>query len=60
METFKKIDGPTPNGGAYAVIYFKDKNGRPCSEKDSVSFEISEFDEQGNSIFRTYGPPTNN
>ena len=47
METDKlvgdRIEGPTPNGGAYAIKY----------EHDG-SIEIVEYDDLGEPIFRTY------
>ena len=42
-----RIEGPTPNGGAYAIIY----------EHDDGSIEAVEFDTNGEQIFRTYAPP---
>ena len=53
----RRIEGKTPNGGAYAIIYFMDENGAPTTEEKSVSCEIHEFDEKGNIIFRTYSAP---
>lgn len=50
----KRIDEPTPNGGSYSVTFFKNKEGKPCAEKDAVRFEIVEYDEQDNPIARTY------
>ncbi len=40
----KRIEGPTPNGGAYAIAY----------EHDDGSVEIVEFDSQDRAIHRTY------
>ena len=54
MKTSKRIDEPTPNGGSYSVAYFRDRNGKPCSEKDAVKLEIIEYDENNNQIARTY------
>ena len=42
----ERVDGPTPNGGAYAIAYFRD-NG---------SMEIVEFDADDNVLHRTYSP----
>ena len=50
----KRIDEPTPNGGAYSVIYFKDKDGNPCSESAAKHFEIIEYDENNEPIMHTY------
>ncbi len=43
----KRIEGPTPNGGAYALVY----------EHSDGGAEIVEFDAQGRQIFRTYSTP---
>jgi hypothetical protein len=43
----ERIDGPTPNGGAYLVIY----------RHDDGSTEIVEFDADDAEIHRTYSPP---
>ena len=58
MAKQERTEGPTPNGGAYAIGYFKDKDGNPVDKKDAVSVEITEFDAQGESIFRTYATLT--
>ena len=38
-----RVEGPTPNGGAYALVYKRDD-----------FMEIVEFDSSGNQVFRTY------
>jgi len=43
----KRIEGPTPSGGAYALAY----------THDDGSVEIVEFDSQDREIQRTYSPP---
>ena len=40
----ERIDGPTPNGGVYAIRYFHDDG----------SSEIVEFDANDKQIWRTY------
>ncbi len=52
--TRKRTEGPTPHGGAYAIGYFRDKQGIPCSQADAHATEIIEFDSQDKAIFRTY------
>lgn len=42
-----RIDGATPNGGAYSILYTHDDGSR----------EIVEFDADDKAIFRTYTPP---
>src|SRR5262249_9066800 len=44
----ERIEGPTPNGGAYALVY----------HRDDGSIEIVECDEAGDEIHRTYCPPS--
>ena len=41
----RRVDGPTPNGGAYAIAY----------TSDDGSIEIVEFDGQDREIMRVYG-----
>lgn len=43
----QRVEGPTPNGGAYAVRYVRDDG----------SSEIVEFDAEGEAIFRTHASP---
>lgn len=45
--TPERVDGPTPNGGAYCIAYFHD-NG---------AMEIVEFDANDQVIQRTYSEP---
>ncbi len=40
----RRVEGPTPNGGAYAIAYVRDDG----------SIEIVEFDRDGRAIARTY------
>ena len=49
-----RVDGPTPNGGAYAIRYYRDAEGDPCPADRSVSSEIVEFTAGGEAIHRTY------
>ena len=50
MREPERVDGPTPNGGAYAVGYY-DETGH--------LIEVVEYDADGEQIFRTYNetPP---
>jgi len=59
METSKKIEGPTPNGGDHAIVYFFDVDGNRTSEEESVGAEFVEI-KDGAEIFRTHtnAPPT--
>ena len=54
-DTSKRIEGITPNGGVYSVIYFRDSEGKPCNEANATACEIVEYDAANNPIYRTYG-----
>jgi hypothetical protein len=43
----RRIDGPTPNGGVYSILYTHDDGSK----------EGVEFDADDNQIWRTYFPP---
>jgi hypothetical protein len=43
----ERRDGPTPNGGAYSILY----------THDDGSMEIVEFTADGTELMRTYSPP---
>ena len=49
--TIRRVDGPTPNGGVYMIIGEYSQNGQRRAE-------ITEYDDQDNAIFRTYGTLT--
>lgn len=53
-QNFKRIDGATPNGGQYAILYFRDNNGRPCSESKAATVEAVEYSADDVELFRTY------
>lgn len=53
--TQERKDGPTPHGGVYSIAYFLDAENKPVPKERAVRMEIHEFDEEGNSIHRTYG-----
>jgi hypothetical protein len=44
----ERIDGPTPNGGAYAIA-IKDGDGNV--------YEITEYLDDGTAVMRTYAAP---
>ena len=48
-------DGPTPNGGAYSIAYYLDKDRAPTDPKDAVFVIICEYDENDNLLFETTG-----
>ena len=45
LKSPQRVDGPTPNGGVYAIAYVHDDG----------SIEIVEFDGQDREIMRVYG-----
>lgn len=50
----EKTDGPTPGGGAYAIAYYRERNGSPVAKDRAVRAEIVEFDSHDQPIHRTY------
>lgn len=55
MATYKKINGMTPNGGAYSEIHFFDANGNLVDETVAVRFVVRECAENGDLICETWG-----
>ncbi len=51
----RRIEGPTPNGGEYAIIYYYDENGKSCSKDLAIKSVIQEFDSTGKMIYETFG-----
>ena len=51
---FKRIDGPTPNGGTYAEIVFYDKDQHRCKESEAYMILINEYNKKGNLLHSTY------
>lgn len=56
--TQERIEGETPNGGVYAIAYFKDKDGQPTAKEKAVAVEIVEFDKDDKAVWRTHGTMT--
>ena len=52
--TEQRMDGPTPNGGAYSIIYYQNADGGSTSKDKAQKAEIVEFSSSGKQIFRTY------
>ncbi len=50
----ERTEGPTPNGGAYAIAYWLDARGNPCGKAVAVAAEIIEYDATGSQVFRSY------
>ena len=53
--TSERTDGPTPNGGVYAIAYFQDDKGEATTKDKATQVEIIEFSRSGDQIIRTYG-----
>lgn len=56
----ERIEGPTPNGGAYSIAYWRDDNGNPVDREQATKVEIVEYDEAGEQVWRSYAnmPPS--
>ena len=51
----KRIDGPTPNGGAYAEIYYVEENGKSVDDSNlAVKAYGCEYDKNGKLINETF------
>ena len=53
----ERTEGPTPNGGSYAIAYFS-RDRIPVDKSVATEVEIVEHDAQGGVVFRTYGKLT--
>ena len=51
----ERIDGVTPNGGAYMVAFFRSADGTPAPKSQAEFVEITEYDVNDVAIHRTYG-----
>ena len=54
MATTRTVGGPTPGGGARAVLAFSDDAGNPADEADATRVEVTEYDAAGRVLLRTY------
>ncbi|HEY9633154.1 MAG TPA: hypothetical protein V6D14_07100 [Coleofasciculaceae cyanobacterium] len=46
--------GPTPNGGAYAIAYWQDRQGNPTTLDKALKVKVVEFDANDRAICLTY------
>ena len=53
--SFERVEGPTPDGYAYSIAFFRDTNNRPVPKSRAVNIEIVEYDENDEAMKRTYG-----
>ena len=51
----ERADGPTPNGGSYSEIYYRDDDGNPVDKEVATRCEIVEHDADGMFISSTLG-----
>lgn len=40
-----RVEGPTPNGGAYSIGFYYDSEGNPCVPEQASTIHIHEYDE---------------
>ncbi len=51
----ERAEGPTPNGGSYSEIYYRDDDGNPADKEMATRCEIVEYDAGGRAISSTLG-----
>lgn len=51
----ERADGPTPNGGSYSEINYRDDDGNPVDKEVATRCEIVEYDADGMFISSTLG-----
>jgi hypothetical protein len=50
----ERVEGPTPNGGAYAVaVYLRGDMAEEVDKADADTMVITEYDEQGRFVHET-------
>lgn len=54
MASSERREGPTPNGGAYSIMYYRDADGTPVEKSEATQAEAIEFNAADEQIFRTY------
>ena len=55
LKVQERIEGKTPNGGAYSIAYYQDEYGDPIEKSKATMVEIVEYDNNDNHVARTYG-----
>lgn len=53
-ECIERTDGPTPNGGAYYIAYYYDRDGAPTKRMEAWYVEIHEFTRDDKLIQKHY------
>lgn len=51
---FERLDKPTPNGGAYSILYWMGRLGTRATRETAVGGEIVEYTKDGKVLHRTY------
>ena len=51
-----RMQGPTPNGGSYSILHWKDRAGRPTHQHQAAQVEVIEYDQKGAEIQRSQAP----
>lgn len=54
VATSEKVEGRTPGGGDYSIVYFKDKDGNRTSKENAAHYEIQEYTKDGKLVQTTY------
>lgn len=55
MATQQTIRGKTPNGGVKSTAFFSDGKGNSVDKSEATHVEITELDDKGKVVGRTYG-----
>lgn len=53
-QTQERVEGPTPSGGAYAIVHYQDVDKAPCDKADAVYAEAIEYAEDGRPIAMSF------
>jgi hypothetical protein len=51
----ERVEGETPHGGAYAVLFYSDDRGRSVPKERATRVAITEYDSTDRLIFETFG-----
>lgn len=53
-ETKERTEGPTPNGGTYAIAFFRDDQGNDVPKLQATNVIVVEYNSKDEPIFRTH------
>lgn len=54
LGSIERMDSHTPNGGAYSIAYYYDKDKKTTNKQNAKFAEIVEYDKDNNEINRIY------